>query len=97
MTKRLLVLEDGTIFEGKAFGADIDVTGEIVFNTGMTGYQESITDQSYNGQILTFTYPLVGNYGINRDDYESIIWFGDGIGIYLNGRFCCLWNLYFSG
>ena len=59
MTKRLLVLEDGTVFEGKAFGADIDVTGEIVFNTGMTGYQESITDQSYNGQILTFTYPLV--------------------------------------
>ena len=57
MTKRLLVLEDGTIFEGKGFGADIDVTGEIVFNTGMTGYQESITDQSYNGQILTFTYP----------------------------------------
>ena len=57
MTKRLLVLEDGTVFEGKAFGADIDVTGEIVFNTGMTGYQESITDQSYNGQILTFTYP----------------------------------------
>ena len=52
MTKRLLVLEDGTVFEGKAFGADIDVTGEIVFNTGMTGYQESITDQSYNGQNL---------------------------------------------
>lgn len=72
MSKRLLILEDGTIFEGQAFGADIDVTGEIVFNTGMTGYQESITDQSYNGQILTFTYPLVGNYGINRDDYESI-------------------------
>lgn len=72
MGKRLLILEDGTIFEGEAFGADIDVTGEIVFNTGMTGYQESITDQSYNGQILTFTYPLVGNYGINRDDYESI-------------------------
>ena len=65
-------LEDGTIFEGQAFGADVDVTGEIVFNTGMTGYQESITDQSYNGQILTFTYPLVGNYGVNRDDYESI-------------------------
>ena len=60
MTKRLLVLEDGTVFEGKAFGADIDVTGEIVFNTGMTGYQESITDQSYNGQILTFTYPWWG-------------------------------------
>ncbi|KPJ22960.1 carbamoyl phosphate synthase small subunit [Streptococcus phocae subsp. phocae] len=72
MTKRLLILEDGTIFEGKPFGADIDVTGEIVFNTGMTGYQESITDQSYNGQLLTFTYPLIGNYGINRDDHESI-------------------------
>ncbi|MGT2963904.1 carbamoyl phosphate synthase small subunit [Streptococcus acidominimus] len=72
MAKRLLILEDGTIFEGEAFGADIAVTGEIVFNTGMTGYQESITDQSYNGQILTFTYPLVGNYGVNRDDYESI-------------------------
>ena len=53
MAKRLLILEDGTIFEGQAFGADVDVTGEIVFNTGMTGYQESITDQSYNGQILT--------------------------------------------
>ena len=50
MAKRLLILEDGTIFEGQAFGADVDVTGEIVFNTGMTGYQESITDQSYNGQ-----------------------------------------------
>ena len=72
MAKRLLILEDGTIFEGQAFGADVDVTGEIVFNTGMTGYQESITDQSYNGQILSFTYPLVGNYCVNRDDYESI-------------------------
>lgn len=72
MSRRQLILEDGTIFEGQAFGADGDVTGEIVFSTGMTGYQESITDQSYNGQILTFTYPLVGNYGVNRDDYESI-------------------------
>ncbi len=70
--KRLLILEDGTVFEGQAFGAELTVTGEVVFSTAMTGYQESITDQSYNGQILTFTYPLVGNYGINRDDYESI-------------------------
>jgi len=53
MAKRLLILEDGTIFEGQAFGADVDVTGEIVFNTGMTGYQESITDQSYNGHLST--------------------------------------------
>ncbi|MFC4651575.1 carbamoyl phosphate synthase small subunit [Lactococcus nasutitermitis] len=72
MSKRLLILEDGTIFEGEAIGANLDVTGELVFNTGMTGYQQSITDQSYNGQILTFTYPLIGNYGINRDDYETI-------------------------
>ena len=59
MAKRLLILEDGTIFEGQAFGADVDVTGEIVFNTGMTGYQESITDQSYNGQILTLLIHLL--------------------------------------
>lgn len=70
--KRLLLLEDGSVFEGEAFGADVGTSGEIVFSTGMTGYQESITDQSYNGQIITFTYPLIGNYGINRDDYESI-------------------------
>lgn len=72
MTKRYLVLENGQVFVGDAIGADADVTGELVFSTGMTGYQDSITDQSYNGQILTFTYPLIGNYGINRDDYESI-------------------------
>lgn len=72
MTKRLLILEDGTVFEGEAIGSDLAVTGELVFSTGMTGYQESLTDQSYNGQILTFTYPMIGNYGVNRDDYESI-------------------------
>ena len=82
MTKRLLILENGMIFEGEAFGADLFVTGEIVFNTGMTGYQESITDQSYNGQILTFTYPLVGNYGVNRDDYESILPTCKGVVVY---------------
>ncbi|GAA5363676.1 hypothetical protein SuUB63_09890 [Streptococcus uberis] len=72
MTKRLLILEDGTIFEGTAIGADIDTIGELVFTTGMTGYQETISDQSFNGQIILFTYPLIGNYGINRDDSESI-------------------------
>lgn len=70
--KRVLLLEDGTRFEGKAFGAATDVVGEVVFTTSMTGYQETITDQSFNGQIITFTYPMVGNYGVNRDDYESI-------------------------
>lgn len=72
MQKRFLVLEDGQIFAGEAFGANSETVGEIVFNTGMSGYQETITDQSYNGQIITFTYPLIGNAGINRDDYESI-------------------------
>jgi len=70
--KRMLVLDDGTVFKGEGFGYDGDTVGEVVFTTGMTGYQESITDQSYNGQIITFTYPLIGNTGINRDDYESI-------------------------
>ena len=72
MTKRLLILEDGTFFEGKAFGASVEKTGEVVFNTGMTGYQEILTDPSYCDQIVCLTYPLIGNYGINRDDFESI-------------------------
>lgn len=70
--KRQLILEDGTVFVGKAFGADVDRMGEVVFNTGMTGYQEVLSDPSYCGQIVTLTYPLIGNYGINRDDFESI-------------------------
>ncbi len=67
-----LVLEDGTTFVGKGFGSNRETMGEIVFNTGMTGYQEVISDPSYCGQIVTFTYPLVGNYGINRDDFETV-------------------------
>lgn len=70
--QRYLVLENGSIYTGEGFGSEKVVEGEIVFNTGMTGYQESLTDISYFGQILTFTYPLIGNYGINRDDYESL-------------------------
>jgi len=70
--KRYLVLADGTVYPGTGFGATTGTVGELVFNTGMSGYQESITDQSYNGEILMFTYPLIGNYGINRDDHESI-------------------------
>jgi carbamoyl-phosphate synthase small subunit len=70
--KKKLILEDGTIFIGEAFGSETSCVGEVVFNTGMTGYQEIISDPSYCGQIVTLTYPLVGNYGINRDDFESI-------------------------
>ncbi len=70
--KRQLVLEDGTVFVGEAFGSEENTIGEVVFNTGMTGYQEILSDPSYCGQIVTLTYPLIGNYGINRDDFESI-------------------------
>ncbi|VDG18882.1 carbamoyl phosphate synthase small subunit [Lactobacillus sp.] [Lactiplantibacillus mudanjiangensis] len=70
--QRYLVLADGAVYPGTGFGAPSATIGELVFNTGMSGYQESITDQSYNGEILMFTYPLIGNYGINRDDHESI-------------------------
>ena len=66
-----LVLEDGTVLEGEAFGAPATAYGELVFNTGMTGYQESLTDPSYHGQVLMFTYPMVGNYGVNPADWES--------------------------
>jgi carbamoyl-phosphate synthase small subunit len=66
-----LALEDGTIFTGKAFGSSGTSEGEVVFNTSMTGYQEILTDPSYKGQIVTMTYPLIGNYGINRRDVES--------------------------
>ncbi|MBY0120764.1 glutamine-hydrolyzing carbamoyl-phosphate synthase small subunit [Bacillus sp. S/N-304-OC-R1] len=71
--KKQLILEDGTVFIGQGFGSDSSTIGEVVFNTGMTGYQEILSDPSYCGQIVTLTYPLVGNYGINRDDFESII------------------------
>lgn len=69
--KAVLVLEDGTVFEGTACGAEGEAFGEVVFNTSMTGYQEILTDPSYCGQIITMTYPLIGNYGINEDDFES--------------------------
>ncbi len=71
MKPALLALEDGTLFKGYSFGAAGECTGEVVFNTSMTGYQEIITDPSYKGQIVTMTYPLIGNYGVNKDDVES--------------------------
>ncbi|KGX88515.1 carbamoyl phosphate synthase small subunit [Pontibacillus litoralis] len=72
MAKRKLILEDGTTFVGEALGSVKESIGEVVFNTGMTGYQEIMSDPSYCDQIVTFTYPLVGNYGINREDFETI-------------------------
>jgi len=69
--KSRLILEDGTLFEGRGFGFPKTVVAEIVFNTGMTGYQETITDPSYKGQIVLFTYPHIGNTGINKEDIES--------------------------
>ncbi|HHW45088.1 MAG TPA: glutamine-hydrolyzing carbamoyl-phosphate synthase small subunit [Desulfotomaculum sp.] len=67
----VLALEDGTVYTGRAFGARGESWGEVVFNTGMTGYQEILTDPSYCGQIVVMTYPLIGNYGINREDFEA--------------------------
>ena len=67
----ILVLEDGSVYEGYSFGAEIDTCGEVVFNTSMAGYQEILTDPSYAGQIVLPTYPLIGNYGTNKQDIES--------------------------
>ena len=67
----LLALADGTVFEGSAFGAQGEAVGEIVFNTSLTGYQEILTDPSYKGQIVTMTYPEIGNVGVNAEDVES--------------------------
>ncbi len=69
--KALIALEDGTIFEGQSFTGEGEAIGEIVFNTSMSGYQEVLTDPSYTGQLVTMTYPLIGNYGVNPDDMES--------------------------
>ena len=74
MTGRIkvkLTLEDGTVYYGKSFGASAAAAGEVVFNTAMTGYPESLTDPSYRGQILCLTYPLVGNYGEPRKNEEK--------------------------
>ncbi|MFH1657271.1 MAG: glutamine-hydrolyzing carbamoyl-phosphate synthase small subunit [bacterium] len=71
MKSGYLILKDGTIMEGKILGYEKETTGEVVFTTGMTGYPETLTDPSYCGQILTFTYPLIGNYGISQEKFES--------------------------
>lgn len=70
--KRLLILEDGSVYEGVGFGGSNYQVGELVFETGMSGYQETLSDLTYSGQIIMMTYPLIGNTGINRDDFESL-------------------------
>ncbi|MDP3804109.1 MAG: glutamine-hydrolyzing carbamoyl-phosphate synthase small subunit, partial [Candidatus Omnitrophota bacterium] len=75
----ILALEDGKIYKGESFGANCERSGEVVFNTSMTGYQEILTDPSYKGQIVTMTYPLIGNYGINDEDVESRKIFVEGL------------------
>src|SRR5246127_668377 len=69
--KAILALADGRYYEGVSFGAEGEAVGEVVFNTSMTGYQEILTDPSYEGQIVTMTYPLIGNTGVNPEDVES--------------------------
>jgi carbamoyl-phosphate synthase small subunit len=78
MKKAILALADGMVFEGESFGAEGETSGEIVFNTSMTGYQEILTDPSYKGQIVTMTYPQIGNYGVNNEDVESAKPFAEG-------------------
>src|SRR5918912_1988538 len=76
--KAILALEDGTVYRGQAFGARAEACGEVCFNTSMTGYQEILTDPSYKGQIVTMTYPEIGNVGVNAEDVESRRPFAEG-------------------
>ena len=71
MSRAVLALEDGLVLEGRSFGRSGETSGEVVFNTALCGYQEVLTDPSYAGQIVTMTYPHIGNYGVNPDDVES--------------------------
>jgi len=90
--KAILLLEDGTIFEGTSFGAKGQKCGEVVFNTSMTGYQEILTDPSYHEQIITMTYPLIGNYGTNKYDWESRKVFASGFIVKENCSYPSNWR-----
>jgi len=90
--KAILLLEDGTVFKGTGFGAKGQKCGEVVFNTSMTGYQEILTDPSYNEQIITMTYPLIGNYGTNRADWESRKNFASGFIVKENSEYPSNWR-----
>ena len=90
MKKAILRLSDGTTFEGYSFGADVPVSGEVVFNTAMMGYPESLTDPSYAGQLMTLTYPLVGNYGVPEFSFrpDGLATFMESDRIYARAIIC---------
>ena len=90
--KAILALADGKYFVGRSFGASGEVSGEVVFNTSMTGYQEILTDPSYCGEIVTMTYPLIGNYGVNTEDVESSRPFLSGFVVKEYSEFPCNWR-----
>lgn len=90
--KAKIVFEDGRIFTGLSFGADGERDGEVVFNTSLSGYQEILTDPSYKGQIVTMTYPLIGNYGVNPEDCESRKPFVEGFIVKENSRIASNWR-----
>ena len=90
--KAILLLEDGTVFKGSSFGAEAIACGEAVFNTSMAGYQEILTDPSYNEQIITMTYPLIGNYGTNKLDVESRKVFARGFVVKENCDYPSSWR-----
>ena len=71
MSKAYLILSDGTVYEGEGFGAPVSCVGELVFNTGVVGYIETLTDPSYDGQIVMQTFPMIGNYGVIEEDFEG--------------------------
>lgn len=90
--KAILVLEDGFTLEGEGFGSSGEAFGEVVFNTSMTGYQEILTDPSYKGQIVTMTYPLIGNYGTNHEDLESAHPWAEGFVVKENSAIYSNWR-----
>src|SRR5687768_591885 len=88
----LLALEDGTVFRGFSCGAERESAGELVFNTSLTGYQEVLTDPSYEGQMVVMTYPLIGNYGITASDHESRKAFLEGFVVHELCRYPSNWQ-----
>ena len=93
MTPALLALEDGSLFHGFSIGIDGESVGEVVFNTAMTGYQEILTDPSYARQIITLTYPQIGNTGINPEDMESDRVWASGLVIRQTPRGASSWRM----